>query len=107
MKLMRQSAIIIFLATLLIFQARGESVAGLDGAIGNIFKVDPSKQTFELLKETEYDPKTDLGQSRFTVFWTDKSTVTMVEEREDFSGIKGPVIAEFQGIDAAVHGASS
>jgi len=98
---MRQSAIIIFLATLLSFQARGESVAGLDSAIGNIFKVDPSKQSFELLKETEYDPKTDLGQSRFTVFWTDKSTVTMVEEREDFSGIKGPVIAEFQGIDAA------
>ena len=47
------------------------AAADLDGATGNIFKVDPGLKSFELLKETEYDPKTDLGQSRFTVFWTD------------------------------------
>ena len=77
------------------------SAADLNGAVGNIFKVDVPNRRFELLKETEYDPKSDVGQSRFTVHWTDKTVITKVEEVTSFAGIKGPVIAEFQGIDAA------
>jgi acyl-CoA thioesterase-1 len=51
---------------------------GLDGASGNIFKFDLKTRSFELLKETEYDPKTDLGKSRFTVHWDEKTRMTRV-----------------------------
>ncbi len=50
--------------------------SGLNGATGNMFKVDLKAQTFELLKATEYDPKTDIGKSRFTVYWNEKTQIT-------------------------------
>ena len=71
----------------------------LNGATGNVFKVDLERRCFELLKETEYDPKSNIGQSRFTVHWTDSTTISEVEERTDFANIKGPVITAFHGID--------
>jgi len=77
----------------------GEIPAGLDGATGNIFKVDTEAKTFELLKETEYDPKTDIGKSRFTIHWGDELEITQIEEVTSFDGIKGPVVANFYGID--------
>jgi len=89
------------LAALLTLPARAEPATGLDGATGNIFKVDLAARNFELLKETEYDPKTDLGKSRFTVHWSDRTTITRIEEKTDFAGVKGPVIADFHGIDDA------
>ncbi len=73
---------------------------GLNGATGNIFKVNAAERSFELLKETEYEPKTDIGQSRFTVFGGDDTKVIRIEERTNFAGIKSPVIVAFQGIDA-------
>ena len=73
----------------------------LDGATGNIYGVDPTTKTFELLKETEYAPKSDLGQSRFTVRWSDDVRILRVEERKSFAGIKGPVLTDFHGIDDA------
>jgi hypothetical protein len=54
------------------------SPGGLDGAIGHIFKFDLEKKTFELLKETEYDPKTETARSRFTVHWTDETEVKKI-----------------------------
>ena len=68
---------------------------------GKILQVDLTDQSFELLKETEYDPKTDIGRSRFTCRWTDQTTFRKTEEKTSFAGIKGPVLAEFRGIDAA------
>lgn len=73
----------------------------LNGVTGNIYGVDPTTQTFELLKETEYAPKTNLGQSRFRVRWAQDVKIIKVEERKSFSGIKGPVLTHFQGIDDA------
>ena len=78
-----------------------ETTSGLDGATGNIFKVDLENRSFELLKETEYDPKSEIGRSRFTVHWTERTTITRVEQKSSFEGIKGPVLTNFQGIDAA------
>ncbi len=72
---------------------------GLDGATGNVFKVNLGQRCFELLKETEYAPQSDLGKSRFTVCWTDRTRITQVTEAKNFAGIKGPVIAAFHGID--------
>ena len=73
----------------------------LNGVTGNIYGVDPTTQTFELLKETEYAPKTNLGQSRFRVRWAQDVKMIKLEERKSFSGIKGPVLTHFQGIDDA------
>ncbi|MGA0900417.1 MAG: SGNH/GDSL hydrolase family protein [Luteolibacter sp.] len=70
----------------------------LNGAKGNVHNVDLKAQSFELLKETEYDPKTDLSQSRFTVHWDEASRVVEMKELESFDGIQNPVMALFQGI---------
>jgi len=78
-----------------------EPAKGLDGATGHVFKIDLENHSFELLKETEYDPKSDIGKSRFTVHWTDATTIYKIGERKDFAGIESPVIVTFQGIDAA------
>jgi hypothetical protein len=80
-------------------QAAEEIPAGLDGATGNVFKVDTEQKTFELLKETEYDPKTDIGKSRFTIHWDDKLKITRIEEVKSFDGIESPVAVNFYGID--------
>ncbi|MFM2170790.1 MAG: hypothetical protein RI957_1019 [Verrucomicrobiota bacterium] len=77
------------------------SAVELDGATGNIFKVNPANSSFEILKETEYEPKTDIGQSRFTVYASDDTRVIQIETRANFSGIQAPVVVAFQGIDGA------
>jgi hypothetical protein len=89
------------LATLLIVPTCAAPAESLNGATGNIFKVDLGSRSFELLKQTQYDPKTDVGRSRFTVHWTEKTTITKVAELSSFADIKGPVIADFHGIDDA------
>lgn len=90
--------LLVVLTTCFLLPVRAEPVGDLDGAAGAIFKVDPANQRFELLKETEYDPQTDIKQSRFTVSWTEETAVTKVGEREDFAGIESPVMATFYGI---------
>ena len=77
----------------------------LNGARGHIHKVDLKNKSFQLLKETEYDPKSDITQSRFTVHWDENTTVVAVEERKSFDGVQGPVVALFQGIDKKNHAA--
>jgi len=67
--------------------------------LGNIFKVDDSKKTFELLKETEYDPKSDITSSRVTIHWTDATEFLSIEQIHDFTSIKEPTPAKFYGID--------
>ncbi|HSP42809.1 MAG TPA: hypothetical protein VLO11_08065, partial [Luteolibacter sp.] len=68
---------------------------------GKLFHVDPAKRRFELLKETEYDPKTETGRSRFGCEWTRDAVIRRIEEKPSFAGIKGPVWVKLQGIDAA------
>ncbi len=68
---------------------------------GKLFHVDPVKRRFELLKETEYDPKTETGRSRFDCGWTENAVIRRIEEIPSFAGIKGPVWVKLQGIDAA------
>ena len=71
----------------------------LDGATGHVFKFDAEGKTFELLKETEYDPKTETARSRFTVHWTEDTIFTKVTEPASFAGIKQPLYASFQNLD--------
>ena len=90
------------LATIILPAAAGPP-GDLDGATGRIFDVDLDARTFELLKETEYDPVTLAGRSRFTVHWNEKTTITLANEVDDFFGIPSPVLANFYGIDDANH----
>lgn len=73
--------------------------AGLDGATGHIFKFDAEANTFELLKETEYDPKTEAAKSRFTVHWTEETEVRKISTPSSFAGIPPRTMVAFQGID--------
>jgi len=77
----------------------GDNSPSLDSATGMICKADPERRTFELLKETEYDPKTDLTRSRFTVFWSENTKIIELSEAENFTNIPAPVFAVFHGID--------
>lgn len=72
---------------------------GLDGATGHIFKFDEGKKTFELLKETEYDPTTETARSRFTVHWTDETEVREISSRNSFAGLGPQLLVTFEGID--------
>jgi pimeloyl-ACP methyl ester carboxylesterase len=73
--------------------------SNLDGASGRLFKPDLASRSFELLKETEYDPKTDIGQSRFTIYWSEDVEIVQLGELEDFSSAPSPISANFRGID--------
>lgn len=100
-RLMKAATAFLLLSGFLTLHGAAATSDGLDGATGNICKVNLERRSFELLKETEYDPKTDLQQSRFTVYWSDDIAITKIEEATDFGGMKEPVTASFQGIDAA------
>lgn len=98
---MNSAKAILFLLLLAATGLRAEPAAGLDGATGHLFKMDLKNRSFELLKETEYAPKSDIGKSRFTVYWSDATTILKIGERTNFAGIQSPVIVSFHGIDAA------
>ena len=66
------------------------NAGNLDGASGRLFKPDLENRSFEFLTETEYDPKTDIGQSRFTVHWAEDAAI----EGNGFSVIHGVANAE-------------
>jgi hypothetical protein len=71
----------------------------LDGVKGKIFHVQPGEKRFELLKETVFDPKTDEGISRHTVYWNDKTKFIKVVRHQNFKEIQGRVMVEFYGIN--------
>ncbi|MCF7957694.1 MAG: glycoside hydrolase N-terminal domain-containing protein [Phycisphaerae bacterium] len=76
-----------------------EKDIALNGVTGNIFNVSQSDKCFDLLKETVFDPKTNEGKSRHTVYWTDKTIITKVITQVNFKGIAGPVITKFHPLD--------
>lgn len=72
----------------------------LNGARGRIFHVDDLDKSFELLKETVIDPRTNEGRSRHTVYWTDASRFVKVTTQHSFAGIDKPVAARIRKLDA-------
>ncbi len=71
----------------------------LDGARGKIFKVDPGTMSFELLKETVFDPKTNEGKSRHTVYWKENTEFKKVVRHRNFKDIRGRQLAEFYNLN--------
>lgn len=73
----------------------------LNGAQGKIFHVNEQDKSFELLKETVLDPKTNEGKSRHTVYWTDQTRFIRVVRQNSFEGIAKPVTGCFRKLDDA------
>lgn len=69
----------------------------LNGVSGKIFNVDLSGKSFELLKETVFDPKTNEGKSRHRVYWTENTQFAKVITQKHFGGVVGPVVTVFDG----------
>jgi len=80
--------------------SENEVGAELNGVKGKIFRVKPGEKSFEILKETVFDPKTNEGRSRFKVYWDDKTQFKVLTEQKDFKGIKGPVLADLNPVNA-------
>ena len=94
--------IVVGVALLSVLGASAETVDGsLNGKSGKLFKVAPDQRTLEFLKETEYDPKTEAAQSRFTIHWDDGTEVVKLGEWKDFKALEKPALVTFQGIDTA------
>lgn len=67
---------------------------------GKVFRVDLPQRRFELLGPTEYDPKTDIGRSRFACQWKEGARIRQIVGKSSFDGIKGPIWAVLRGLDA-------
>lgn len=78
-----------------------ETMSGedLNGVSGKIFNVNPASRSFELLKETAIDPRTNEGKSRHTLYWNDTTSFVKVNEQNDFATITEPVMACFRKLD--------
>lgn len=75
------------------------TVEDLNGAKGKIFHVNVKAKSFELLKETVLDPKTNEGKSRHTVYWTDKTRFVKVLSQHDFERVDKPLMARIRKLD--------
>jgi pimeloyl-ACP methyl ester carboxylesterase len=93
--IMNQGLVSLFLACLPCLAATGGEITG------KLYRVNPDKRSFEILKETGYDPKTAISRSRIEGTWTANAKLARTDEKPSFAGIKGPVWTKFQGIDAA------
>jgi len=70
----------------------------LNGSQGKIFHADITNRRFELLKETVFDPKTNEGRSRHTVYWTDQTRFVKVVTQNGFAGVDKPVRVHFPNL---------
>jgi len=70
-------------------------IANSNSISGNIFRIDQKKSCFELIKETVYDPQSNEGQSRHTVYWTENTIFTKITTQNNFTGMKNRFIMEF------------
>jgi len=75
-----------------------DAAEALDGVKGKIFHVAPAEKSFELLKETVFDPKTREGKSRHAIYWTDETVFIKVTRHKSFKEIQGRVLVEFYGL---------
>ena len=73
----------------------------LNGVSGKIFHVNGQEKSFELLKETVLDPRTNEGRSRHTIYWTEATRFVQVTRQNSFAGIDKPVMARFHKLDDA------
>ena len=66
----------------------------LHAARGTIYRVNLQERSFEFLTQTEYDPKTDEGRSRYKVYWKKSTKFSLYDTRQSFSGLEGSFLAD-------------
>lgn len=71
----------------------------LHGVRGKIFRADADQKQFELLKETVFDPQTDEGRSRHTVYYTKDTQFIRVDRQNTFEGLNGEYLAHIGKLD--------
>lgn len=100
--MMRLSSGLTAALTLVCLLTAAHAADDLNEAAGKVFDFNRKTQTFRFLKQdVQYDPQTGRGHAWHTVHWTDRTTFGAYEPRRNLSGIKGPVIAVFTGLDTA------
>ncbi|MFO7821526.1 MAG: SGNH/GDSL hydrolase family protein [Lentisphaeria bacterium] len=80
-------------------QLNSITMENLDGVRGKVFRIAPEEQSFQLLKETAFDPKTNEGKSRHTVYWTDRTRFVKVKRQSNFKGLAGEYLAHFRNLN--------
>jgi len=76
------------------------AVPDLNGAAGKVFDFNADDGSFRFLKQdVTYDPVTGEGQPWHVAYVADGTVFVQSEGRRNLSGVKGPVIAIFTGID--------
>jgi len=95
------AGVTLLIAALLIHVSGVRAMANLedlDGVTGKVFRADVDAREFELLKETVFDPQTDEGRSRHTVYWDEKTRFMRVDQQNSFEGLKGSYTAHITGL---------
>ena len=67
----------------------------LNGIKGNAFRINEEKRSFELIKETYYDPQTNEGQSRHSVYWNENTKFIKVDTQNTFTGMNKKFFISF------------
>lgn len=70
----------------------------LNAARGKLLRADVDRRQFELLKQTVFDPKTDEGRSRHTVYWNDQTRFVRIDRQNSFEGLAGEYLAYIQNL---------
>jgi acyl-CoA thioesterase-1 len=100
MRSQRLLRLFLLLGTLTVaLDAHVNAAEDLSGVKGKIFHVEPDEKSFELLKETVFDPRTNEGKSRHTVYWTEETEFVRVVRHKSFKDIQGRVLVEFYALN--------
>jgi acyl-CoA thioesterase-1 len=81
--------------------AESPTAAALDGATGRLFRPDLEERCFELLKATEYAPKSAIGKSRFSIFWTEETEFVELVRMPNFSDLPAKTRLRLEGLGPA------
>lgn len=73
----------------------------LNAARGRLFRVDLEQSRAELLKETVFDPRTDEGRSRHTIYWSPSTRLIQVKRQNNFAGLHGTYLAHIRDLTEA------
>lgn len=72
----------------------------LNETAGKVFDADLATKRFRFLKQdVQYDPQNGQGSPWHTVRWTEQTVFRKFAARQNLSGIGGPVVAVFSGLD--------
>lgn len=73
----------------------------LDRSTGRIYEVNLEEKSIEFITTTAYDPKTNEGKTRHTVYWDESTTFFEVTPLDGFEDLEGAWVGHFYYLDPA------